>query len=220
MKKDAVFRPGISMGLLFLLGGLFPQLLAQSPTTTLSRQERWSLHLAVGNHTVGFPFQNLLAQANPAITDVGIGFQLTKSRTHRLSLRSQSSFIWNDEVGNAWLNGLSLRYVYAHQSGVFAGIELNMGSLRQRYPRETYAYQASSKQFVLTESERIQASYSGFGLLLGYDLHKLDRQGISLFLRSKFYFQVPYFNAQAFPIMPQNMLELGVQLPFQSLFHP
>ncbi|MEL6672092.1 MAG: hypothetical protein AAFR61_07860 [Bacteroidota bacterium] len=172
---------------------------------------RWSVQAALGNQTVGFPLQNLAQAWNPGLTDLGIGFSLNRGSRHQWQLGTQTAWLPNTEVGNSLLMGLRLGYRYQHASGLQAGLSLDMGSLRQSYARESLVFDEVLGTYQEQEARPINSGFSGFSLELGYAASTRYR----LFLRNQFYFQLPYFATEAFPVLPQNLLSIGLsyQLP-------
>ncbi|MEO1450403.1 MAG: hypothetical protein AAFV07_12800 [Bacteroidota bacterium] len=191
---------------------LFSSAWAQSKPASPPPQGRWAIQVGLGVHSVGFPLQNLGAGFRPAITDVGLEFRMIRGPKHQLSLATQSTFVFNDVIGNSLLTGLSLQYAYTHRLGVVAGVDLNLGSLLQWYPRETLHFDPVDGKYSSQPGEIHQNGHSGFGLMLGYDLESRYELPLVLFVRNKFYIQPTYFQTGAFPVMPQNILALGVKI--------
>lgn len=180
---------------------------------------RWSVNAAFGNHTAGFPFQNLFTAFNPAISAPGVEFRLSKNLKHTFSIGSQNTLVLNEVTGNSFLGGISLNYTYTHNLGLYAGLELNLGGLAQFYPRQTYVYSEDFEKYEPEKAMPELASYSGFGITFGYDFAPKFKSRYAVFLRNKFLVQSPYFNADLFPILPYNIPELGVKIKFNTIFN-
>lgn len=170
---------------------------------------RFSVQGGIGNQTIGYPFQNLVASANPAITDVGIAFRLNKSLTHTFSISLANTYQLNEITGNAYIVNLSLSYRYTHKTGVFGGVGIDIGNSIMSRPRQGYQWDETAG--IYTEQKGVfSAGYSGFGLMAGYDLGPTHGKRYSLFVQHKFGIQTPYFPTESFPIMPQNILAIGI----------
>lgn len=219
LPRGARWRRYVPFLVLFSLAFLHPSLSFTQSEDTLdkSKPSRWSINLALGNHSVGFPLQNLGSALNPSISDLGLEYRLNKGHKHVFSLASQSSFVHNPVIGHSFLNGLSLNYTYIHRSGITAGMDLGLGHLLQMYPRDTYSFNPQKETYEPSAITNISSSYSGFGLTVGYDLNPRFKRAYTIFLRNKFYIQSPYFNTAAFPILPQNILELGLKINLNAI---
>ena len=184
--------------------------LAPAPTSSTTQTfSRWSVQAGFGNQTVGFPFQNFAAGFNPAITDVGVDFRLNKNPRHAFSIGLANTCLFNEVTGNALIINLDIAYRYIHKRGPYAGIGLDIGNgilfhsaNGYALDRETGTYSSTSNQF--------STGYSGFQLSLGYDMEPQHGMGLSFFLRNKFGIHSPYFSADLFPILPINILAVGV----------
>ncbi|MEM6345883.1 MAG: hypothetical protein AAF927_18460 [Bacteroidota bacterium] len=197
------YRPYFLLLLLLILSS--PYLRAQELVQDHSFGERLSLHLAIGNHSVGFPLQNQFKAFNPALSQLGITVRLNRSTKHSLLLGLSTSGIRNEVVGNSWLLGLELAYRYRHPSGVYTQLGLEMGALSQRSVREAYSFPFPSDDFQ-PEQLSLNTSYSGLAWQLGYQFD----QRLSVFLSQRFFIQSPYFSVAVFDILPQNVLAIGL----------
>lgn len=179
---------------------------------------RWSLHAAVGNQAVGFPFENLFSSSHPALS-VGVDFRLNKSLRHSLSLSSGAGVFSNSLIGNTMMSGLDLHYRYTTRSGVFGELQAGVGALAQFHPRKTWTLNAETGAYTESKEGPFWASEIGFGVGLGYDFSRRFGKPYAVFLKNRFFFESPYFKLKAFPIMPQNILELGVSFKLKRLEH-
>lgn len=207
-------RIALAIGLLFLL--LVPRMgYAQTPSSATSSFSRWSIQGALGNQTIGFPFQNSFGAFNPVLSDVGVIYRINKHPRHTLSVGIANSCLFNESTGNTFIIHLDLGYTYTHAGGVFGSFGLDIGSGFLFQQQEGFSYNAETEVYEST-SNRFNVGYSGFQLTLGYDMAPRLGKPFSFFLRNKFGILSPYFPTDLIPILPQNILELGLAFKFKK----
>jgi len=174
-----------------------------------SNLSRWSVRAALGNQTIGFPLQNLTRSFHPVLPALGIGFRLNKNPKHALSTGLTNSWTFNQEMGQLLNFSLFFEYAYRHQSGVFGGIGLDLGNSLFFHQESGYQFDQGSGEYELVPN-RFTSGSSGYRLSIGYDLIPQFNKSASIFLRHRFHFQSPYFQSELFPVLPINMIELGI----------
>lgn len=168
---------------------------------------RFSIQGGFANHIVGLPIQNLFSAYNPAIADVGIGFRLNKKTDKQIIISSQTSFICNSVIGNTLFTGLGIGFQYTNKTGIIVGLGLHSSGVLQFIPNPTYSFNGSVYEATKLKPQVFSAI--GYDLNIGYDFsNKFDKR-YALFIRNKFILQSPYFDIEAFGIMPQNLFEMG-----------
>lgn len=172
---------------------------------------RLALTAAIGNQSVGFPFQNLALGFHPALADLGLDVRLNRSARHRLSLSANAAFFANKAIGNTFLNSLNLNYRFTLKAGLFTQANIGAGGLAQFHPRTVYRYNESSGLYKKHKPGPKTSGLVGAGLSLGYDFSRNGKSRFAIYLKNQFFFQARYFNVQAFPVMPQNIIMAGVQ---------
>jgi hypothetical protein len=178
---------------------------------------RLSVNAALGAHSVGFPFQNLLAGRGFALSSLGLEIRLNKSLKHSLFLASNTAIIKNSTIGNTVLFGSDLGYRFTSKSGVYSSLALGLGALWQSHTRETYRYDADSDIFLSANDKGKFASQVGGSIALGYDFSRKHGKRYAVFLKNQFFIQSPYFDVKAFPVMPQNIVQIGLNVKLNSL---
>lgn len=182
---------------------------AQDSVEDHSFGERLALSLAIGNHSVGFPLQNQFKALNPAVSNLGLSCRLNRNKKHSIRLGLRSSYIANEVVGNSFLLGLDLSYRYTFSSGLYTQLGIEMGALSQRSVRNAYRFPSPDATFPPV-NQSLGTSYSGLAGYLGYQFQQEGLQKLSVFVSQRFFIQAPYFAVQAFDILPQNLLSIGV----------
>ncbi|MEL6845329.1 MAG: hypothetical protein AAFP02_19150 [Bacteroidota bacterium] len=186
---------------------------AQDSVEDHSFGERLALRIAIGNHTVGFPLQNQLKAVNPAISNLGLSCRLNRNKKHSILLGLGSSFIANEVIGNSFLLGLDLSYRYTFSGGLYTQVGIEMGALSQRSVRAAYSFPGPDAT-VTPIAQTLGTSYSGLVGYIGYQFQQDSLQKLSVFVSQRFFIQAPYFAVQAFDILPQNLLSIGINYQF------
>lgn len=183
--------------------------IAQNTTQKNKASGRFSILMANGNQTIGFPFQNWFTSFNPSF-NLGIDYRLNKGEQHAVIAGLTTTFIINKVTGHVFAPGLHLKYRYTHKIGCFVSVGLEGGGLFQFYPRAGWKYNSNTQEYD-AQTEIIAATYLGFQMTLGYDFAPQLNAPYAVFLRSKSLLQYPYFNA-SFPILPHQLIELGLRI--------
>jgi len=178
---------------------------------------RLSVNGALGAHSVGFPFQNLLNGRGFALSSLGLEIRLNKSLKHSLFLASNTALIKNSTIGNTVLFGSDLGYRFTSKSGVYGSLALGLGALWQAHTWETYRFDADSGTYVSANDKGKFASQLGGSIALGYDFSRKYSKRYTVFVKNQFFIQSPYFDVKAFPIMPQNMVQIGLNVKLNQL---
>jgi len=174
---------------------------------------RFPIKLSIGNHVVGFPFQNLSSSFNPAFS-LGTEWVLNKNPKHSIIIPAQLGFIQNDIIGSSVNFDIGVGYRFTHAKGVFLSTNLNLGLLNQYHTRTIYSFNSTDGTYQEVKDTGTAASYSGFRLALGYDLNRMLKKPFSIGLEHHFYFQSPYFPIESFPIMPQSTTSITITHKF------
>ena len=168
------------------------------------------IQIAIGNHNVGFPYENIFYGGNPSLA-LGTEFRLNKKIKHRFYAAPNLTFTNNEIIGHSISLYSDLGYRYTHKSGVFSDFALSLGFMSQAYPRKVYEFNETSRTYEESSSSRIGASQVGFGMGFGYDFSLKKNLPIAIFIRNDFFIQSPYFALEMFPIMPQSITKIGIK---------
>lgn len=187
---------------------------AQSPVNLEHKFSRFSLNFAYGNQTIGFPFQKLFTAFNPTI-GIDASYQLNKSKTHAVLVGISTSLNVNKVIGYTFSSGANITYQYTHKSGLFANLGLNFGDNLQVLPRRGFVYDVDKQTFEPAQRAKVDF-YAGIAIALGYDFSPQHNKGYALFVRNKSFIQFSYFNTAGLPILPYNIIELGLQVKFRT----
>lgn len=190
---------------------------AQNDSTKTGKYGRLSAKIAIGNNVVGFPFQNEFSAFNPALAALGIEVKLNKSQRHSLSVPISTMLIKNDNMGHSIALTTDLLYRYTHKSGIFSDLSIGAGILKQYHPRKIYEYNPSTGDYDKAKDHGKTSGLIEFGISLGYDLSRKHKLPVSIYLRNNFFIQTSYFDYTPFSIMPNNLLQLGVNVKLKQL---
>ena len=205
-------KTGRQISLLYLLIFVaFPLISSGQELTTNNDFGRFSINASLGNHSVGFPFQNQFSAFNPVLPDIGLAFRVNKNLKHRFLLGLNTTFVNNEVVGNEWKTGLNLNYRYTNESGFFGKVGLDIGSISTNYSRQQFEFNTETANYE-SINQRFNSSYSGYRLAIGYDFENRFNKRYSVFLAHQFYFQTPYFQVQVFEVLPQNIIQVGIEV--------
>ena len=176
----------------------------------------------LGNQVVGFPFGNIASSFHPTIMG-GVEYKLNKNVRHTLAVAFTSFLYKNKTIGNTFATSLDFLYRYTHKSGLFSDVSVDIGSIYQVHPRTVYELNQTTMEYNKTTDNGKFSSQVGFGVGVGYDFNIKFNKPFKIFLRNNFILQTPYFDSKQFPIMPQNVLNVGVtwslpKMNFKSIF--
>ena len=107
--------------------------------------------------------------------------------------------------------GLNLNYRYTNQSGIFGKFGLDIGSISAKYSKQQFQFNTTTETYEPV-NQRFNSSFSGYRLAIGYNFEKQFDKRYSVFLAHQFYFQTPYFPVQVFEVLPQNIIQIGVEV--------
>lgn len=177
---------------------------------------RFSAKAAIGNHAVGFPFQNSFSAINPHFS-LGAEYGINKNPKNRFFAATNLGFIGNDVIGNTITLDLDLGYRFTHKSGLLFETDLGLGILNQYHPGDIYELDTSDGTYDKIKDKGTSASLVGFRMGLGYDLSRKSDFPFRLSLNHHFFIQSPYFDVKNFPIMPQSTTNITVTYKFKKL---
>lgn len=170
---------------------------------------RFALKAGFGSQVVGFPFENITTSSHPAIM-IGGEYKLNKSIKHTLSIASTSFFFENKTIGHTFVTSLDFIYRYTHKSGFFSDISVAIGTIYQVHPRSVYELNQNTMEYAKISDDGKFSSHIGFGVGFGYDFNIKFNKPIKVFVKNNFILQTPYFDSKQFPIMPQNIVNVGI----------
>jgi hypothetical protein len=197
----------------FLSLSLFSK--AQEKTGNPVMYFKMPLQVSIGNQVVGFPNQNEFSAINPSFS-LGTEIGYNKSLTHRICQTFSTGYIVNDVIGNTVTLSSDFCYRFTLKKGVFADLSLGLGMLFQQHPRDVYAYVPAIEGYKKSEDNWKPASLIEYAISLGYDFSRNSKCPVSIFVRSNFFIQSPYFPTEMFPIMPQSITQLGLRFKFRK----
>ncbi len=177
---------------------------------------KFPLKIALGNHAVGFPYQNAFVSFNP-IFSVGTERGINKNQKHHLFVSSNLGFIRNKVIGNTLTIDLGLGYRYTHRVGPFIEASISLGVLDQFHPRDIYTLNSTDHSYEKSTDTGKLASLVGFKTGIGYDFSKRSKLPIRIGLSHIFFIQSPYFDLKNFPIMPQSTTTISVTYKFKKV---
>jgi len=205
---------GFKKYLLFILA-ISSTYLAHAQNATQIAYAKLPLKIAIGNHAVGFPYQNSFSAFNPQLS-VGTELALNKSQKHQIIAASSLGFIRNQVIGNTIMLDIDLGYRYLHKSGVYIETSLGLGVLDQFHPRDIYVQSEVDGTYDKVSDKGTFASLIGNKMGIGYDFSKRSELPFRLDLSHHFFIQSPYFDVASFPIMPQSVTSLSITYKFKK----
>jgi len=176
---------------------------------------KFPLRIEIGNHVVGFPFQNSFNSFNPNFS-VGTERGLNKSQKYHLFVSTDLGFIRNKVIGNTLTFDLNLGYRYTHRAGLFFETSLGLGILDQFHPREVYTLNESENRYEKSSDSGMFASLIGLKTGIGYDFSKKSNLPFRIGISHDFFIQAPYFDVANFPIMPQSTTNISFTYKFKK----
>ncbi len=183
-----------------------------SNTTTYAK---FPLKVAIGNHAVGFLYQNSFDSFNPSFS-VGTEKGLNKNLKHHLFLPLNLGFVRNKVIGNTVTIDLGFGYRYTHSGGIYLETNLGLGVLNQFHPREIYIQNATDGTYEKATNSGKFATLVGLRTGIGYDFSKKSDAPWRIGLSHNFFIQAPYFAVMSFPIMPQSTTNISLSYRFKK----
>ncbi len=174
---------------------------------------RFSLKLNLGNHAVGFPFENTFSTFNP-YGSIGTELRLNRSSKHRLFLATNLGVVRNQIIGNSVNLDCDLGYRYTSGFGIYGEMAPSIGIMNQFHPADIYE-QRSDGSYAKVNDTGFFASTIGLKLGAGYDLSQRTAIPITLGIHHNFYLQTSYFDVASFPIMPQSTTNISITYKFE-----
>jgi len=176
---------------------------------------KFPLKVALGNHAVGFPFQNVLSASNPFLS-LGSELNLNKNIKHRLYFSPSLGFIRNKVIGNTIALDLKIGYRFMHRAGPYLEVDLGLGILDQFHPRVIYEQNETDGSYEEIKDRGTFASLISNNFGIGYDFSKNSKYPFRLSLNHNFFIQSPYFDVESFPIMPQSTSSITLTYKFKK----
>ena len=200
---------------LIILLSIASPFLVNAQEESLLSYSKFPLKLAIGNHAVGFLYQNSFDALNPHVS-LGTEFGLNKNQKHQLFASSNIGFFKNLVIGSTMAVDLNLGYRFTHKIGLFLETELGLGFLNQYHPRAIYVQNSEDGSYEKTTDKGTLASSIGFKTGIGYDFSKNAKTPFRLGINHNFFLQTSYFDVASFPIMPQSTTNLTLTYKFQK----
>lgn len=176
---------------------------------------KFPLKIAIGNHAVGFPFQNSFSAFNPHFS-VGTELGLNRNSKHHLFVSSNLGFIRNNVIGNTITMDLDLGYRYTNKTGLFLETTLDLGILEQFHPRVIYEQNTTDHTYQKITDKGTFASLIGLKMGIGYDFSKNPKYPFRIGINHHFFIQTVYFDVANFPIMPQTTTNITITYKFKK----
>lgn len=176
---------------------------------------KFPLKISLGNHVVGFAYQNTFDSFNPSFS-AGTEKGLNKNPKHHLFVSSNLGFIRNKIIGNTFTIDLNLGYRYTHAKGLFIETSLGIGALNQFHPRDIYTLNTTDGTYERNSNSGKFASLTTFRTDIGYDFSKKSKRPFRIGLSHNFFIQAPYFDVKNFPIMPQSTTSISFTYKFKK----
>lgn len=170
---------------------------------------RFRLKAGVGNHQIGFPYQNIFQSSNPAIL-VGGELRLNKSFENQLVQSLEVRAVSNEELGQSMALATSLNYQKYFRNHWFAGIGIGLGLVNQRSDGNAFEL-LSNGEFQSVDYSEINGSFVQLPMVLGADI-----KSVMLSVEYIPYIQAPFYSSAAFPIMPQSIIQLSITFKFKK----
>lgn len=175
---------------------------------------RISISVAMGNHTIGFPFQNLYASFNPVLFDGGAELKLNKKKKSFWYTFIGTCIVRNNQIGHSVMPAIGIGYRWFNKSNYWLSAALETGAIVQFHPTQTFIYNKETNAFKHGNNTPFLSQCVGFSLSVGYNLSVKYDIPLSVMIKNRFFIQSTYFNLASFPIMPQNMMETGIIYSF------
>lgn len=174
---------------------------------------KFPLKISLGNHVVGFPFENLFSAFNPHVA-VGTEIGINKNQKHHLFVSANLGFFRNKVIGNTFMLDLDFGYRYTHKRGIYLETSLGLGTLNQYHPRKIYQQNSTDGSYQKVGNKGIFASAIALKLGIGYDFSKNSNLPIRIGVHHNSFIQTIYFDVDNFPIMPQSTTNLTITYKF------
>lgn len=173
------------------------------------------LKIEIGNHVVGFPFENSFTAFNPHIS-IGTEIGINKNQKHQLFAATNLGYVNNKIIGNSILFDFDLGYRFTMKGGVFVKTSLSLGILNQYHPNDIYQQNIENGDYVKVDDKGTTASLVGLKMGIGYDFSKNTKFPFRVGLTHNFFIQSPYFDVKSFPIMPQSTSNISITYKFKK----
>jgi len=200
---------------LFILFALSCSFLMKAQGSSPIEYSKFPLKIALGNHAVGFPYQNSFSAFNPHLS-IGTELGLNKNQKHRLFLSSNLGFIRNKVIGNTITADFDLAYRYTHKKGLFIETAFGLGVLDQFHPRDIYELNPADGTYKKSSDKGTFASLIGLKMGIGYDFSKNSNRPFRIGINHNFFIQTVYFDVMSFPIMPQSTTNITITYKFKK----
>lgn len=179
------------------------------------KYSKFPLKIALGNHAVGFLYQNSFKAFNPHLS-VGTELGLNKNQKHRLFVSSNLGFFRNEAIGNSITLDFDLGYRYTAKMGLFIETALGIGLLNQFHPADVYQQNDLDGSYEKVADRGTMASIIEFKTGIGYDFSIKSKRPFRIGINHVFFIQSPYFDLDKFPIMPQSTTNISITYKFRK----
>jgi hypothetical protein len=200
---------------LFILFLLLTSFLLKAQDTLSTTYSKFPIKVTIGNHSVGFPLQNLFKASNLNLS-IGSELSLNKNKKHQLLIAPSIGFFHNKVIGSSFTLNIDFDYRYTHKKGVFIETGLGIGFLDQFHPRTIYELNIADGTYHEVKDKGTIFSSMGFNLGIGYDFSKKFDSPIRIGINHNFFIQTTYFDLANFPIMPQSTTNFTIAIKFRK----
>ena len=173
------------------------------------------LKIAIGNHAVGFLYENSFTAFNPHFS-IGTELGLNRNPKHQLFTSANIGFIRNEVIGNTITIDVDLGYRYTPKSGLFIETAIDLGVLEQFHPRDIYEQNVADATYQKVKDKGTFTSLIGLKTGIGYDLSKRSEYPLRIGINHHFFIQTSYFDVENFPIMPQSTTNITITYKFKK----
>jgi len=200
---------------LLILAALTSSILIRAQAESPIKYAKFPLNIAIGNHAVGFPFQNSFKAFNPNLS-FGTEFSINKNPKNQIFTSSNLGYILNNVIGNTITFDIGIGYRYRNKNGPFVESAINLGLLNQYHPQDIYIQNEQDRSYDKTKDKGIFASLMGIKMGIGYDFSMISKKPFKLALMHNFFIQTTYFEVMNFPIMPQSTTNIQLTYKFRK----
>ena len=201
--------------LLLILLTLSSAYLSKAQDSLPIEYSAFPLKIAIGNHAVGFLYENSFTAFNPHLS-IGTELGLNRNLKHQLFTSANIGLIRNKVIGNTITVDLDIGYRYAPKSDFFLETSIGLGVLEQFHPRAIYEQNTTDVAYQKVDDKGTFASLIGLKTGIGYDFSKKVASPFRLSVNHHFFIQTTYFDVDYFPIMPQSTTNITITFKFKK----
>ena len=199
----------------FILLALLSSFVLKAQDIDAVEYSKFQLKIALGNHTVGFPYENSWSAFNPHFS-FGFEKRINKSLKNQLFLGSNLGFFRNEVIGNTLTIDFDLGYRYINKTGLFTDVSLGIGFIDQFHPKNVFRQNTTDGTYTKLKNQRRASSLIGLKMGFGYDFSKKSKHSFAIGISHNFFIQTSYFDVNNFPIMPQSTTNIFIIYKFKK----